>query len=75
VLGSEALVKIDDGDRGTRDGLPADLAVFIDDATAKLHFGQMIGDACLLAGREPGRPDLSSPPPGPGREAGDGRQR
>jgi hypothetical protein len=34
-------------DQGTRDGLLANLAALIEDATAKLAFGQMIADAYL----------------------------
>jgi PadR family transcriptional regulator, regulatory protein AphA len=42
VLECEALVKIAYADQGTRDGLLANLATLIEDATAKLHFGEMI---------------------------------
>ena len=34
-------------DQGTRDGLLANLTALIDDATAKLHFGQMIAQQYL----------------------------
>jgi PadR family transcriptional regulator, regulatory protein AphA len=47
ALECEALVKIAYADQGTRDGLLANLAALIDDATAKLQFGQMIADAYL----------------------------
>jgi PadR family transcriptional regulator, regulatory protein AphA len=42
VLECEALVKIAYADQGTREGLLANLAALIDDATAKLGFGDMI---------------------------------
>ena len=42
VLECEALVKIAYADHGTRDGLLANLTALIDDATAKLRFGEMI---------------------------------
>jgi len=47
VLECEALVKIAYADQGTRDGLLANLTALIDDATAKLHFGQMIAQQYL----------------------------
>ena len=52
VLECEALVKIAYADHGTRDGLLANLTSLIDEATAKLHFGEMIADA-YLEGRGP----------------------
>ena len=52
MLECEALVKIAYADQGTRDGLLANLAALIDDATAKLHFGEMIA-ASYLEGRGP----------------------
>ena len=52
VLECEALVKVAYADQGTRDGLLANLAALIDDATAKLHFGEMIANA-YLEGRGP----------------------
>jgi len=52
VLECEALVKVAYADQGTRDGLLANLAALIDDATAKLHFGEMIA-ASYLEGRGP----------------------
>jgi len=52
VLECEALVKVAYADQGTRDGLLANLAALIDDATAKLHFGEMIASA-YLEGRGP----------------------
>ena len=52
VLECEALVKIAYADQGTRDGLLANLAALIDDATAKLHFGEMIATS-YLEGRGP----------------------
>jgi PadR family transcriptional regulator AphA len=52
VLECEALVKIAYADQGTRDGLLANLAALIDDATAKLHFGEMIAQS-YLQGRGP----------------------
>jgi len=52
VLECEALVKIAYADHGTRDGLLANLTSLIDEATAKLHFGEMIA-ARNLAGRGP----------------------
>jgi PadR family transcriptional regulator AphA len=52
VLECEALVKIAYADQGTRDGLLANLAALIDDATAKLHFGEMIAQS-YLHGRGP----------------------
>jgi len=42
VLECQALVKIAYADHGTRDGLLANLTSLIDDATAKLRFGDMI---------------------------------
>src|SRR5580693_3781195 len=39
-------------DQGTRDGLLANLTALIDDATAKLHFGEMIATS-YLEGRGP----------------------
>ena len=47
MLECEALVKIAYADQGTRDGLLANLTALIDDATAKLHFGQMIAQQYL----------------------------
>ena len=47
VLECEALVKIAYADQGTRDGLLANLAALIEDATAKLHFGEMIATSYL----------------------------
>jgi PadR family transcriptional regulator, regulatory protein AphA len=52
VLECEALVKIAYADQGTRDGLLANLTALIDDATAKLHFGDMIARH-YLDGRGP----------------------
>jgi DNA-binding PadR family transcriptional regulator len=52
VLECEALVKVAYADQGTRDGLLANLAALIEDATAKLHFGEMIASA-YLEGRGP----------------------
>jgi DNA-binding PadR family transcriptional regulator len=52
VLECEALVKVAYADQGTRDGLLANLTALIDDATAKLHFGEMIASA-YLEGRGP----------------------
>jgi PadR family transcriptional regulator, regulatory protein AphA len=52
VLECEALVKIAYADHGTRDGLLANLAALVDDATAKLHFGEMIATS-YLEGRGP----------------------
>ena len=52
VLECEALVKIAYADQGTREGLLANLAGLIEDATAKLHFGEMITQAtCRAAAR------------------------
>jgi PadR family transcriptional regulator, regulatory protein AphA len=45
VLECEALVKVAYADQGARDGLLANLTALIDDATAKLHFGEMIAEA------------------------------
>ena len=42
VLECQALVKIAYADHGTREGLLANLTALIDDATAKLRFGDMI---------------------------------
>jgi PadR family transcriptional regulator, regulatory protein AphA len=47
VLECEALVKIAYADQGSRDGLLANLAALIDDATAKLAFGEMIAASYL----------------------------
>jgi PadR family transcriptional regulator, regulatory protein AphA len=52
VLECEALVKVAYADQGTRDGLLANLAALIDDATAKLHFGELIARQ-YLDGRGP----------------------
>ena len=52
LLECEALVKIAYADRGTREGLLANLAGLIEDATAKLHFGEMIAQS-YLQGRGP----------------------
>jgi PadR family transcriptional regulator, regulatory protein AphA len=52
VLECEALVKIAYADQGTREGLLANLAGLIEDATVKLHFGEMIADS-YLQGRGP----------------------
>lgn len=52
VLECEALVKVAYADQGTRDGLLANLAALIADATAKLHFGEMIARQ-YLDGRGP----------------------
>jgi PadR family transcriptional regulator AphA len=52
VLECEALVKIAYADQGTREGLLANLAGLIEDATAKLHFGEMIAQS-YLQGRGP----------------------
>jgi PadR family transcriptional regulator, regulatory protein AphA len=52
VLECEALVKVAYADQGTRDGLLANLTALIDDATAKLHFGEMIATS-YLEGRGP----------------------
>jgi PadR family transcriptional regulator, regulatory protein AphA len=52
VLECEALVKIAYADQGTREGLLANLAALIEDATAKLHFGEMIAES-YLRGRGP----------------------
>jgi PadR family transcriptional regulator, regulatory protein AphA len=52
VLECEALVKVAYADQGTREGLLANLTALIDDATAKLAFGEMIA-ASYLAGRGP----------------------
>ncbi len=50
VLECEALVKVAYADQGTRDGLLANLAALIDDATATLHFGEMIAASSLEGG-------------------------
>ena len=42
MLECQALVKIAYADHGTREGLLANLTALIDDATAKLRFGDMI---------------------------------
>ena len=47
ALECEALVKIAYADQGTRDGLLANLTALIDDATAKLAFGEMIATSYL----------------------------
>ena len=52
MLECEALVKIAYADQGTREGLLANLAALIDDATAKLRFGDMIARQ-LSQGRGP----------------------
>jgi PadR family transcriptional regulator AphA len=52
MLECEALVKIAYADQGTRDGLLANLTALIEDATAKLHFGEMIAES-YLQGRGP----------------------
>ena len=52
VLECEALVKVAYADQGIRDGLLANLTALIDDATAKLHFGEMIATS-YLEGRGP----------------------
>jgi hypothetical protein len=52
LLECEALVKIAYADLGSRDGLLANLTALIEDATAKLHFGEMIARQ-YLDGRGP----------------------
>jgi len=60
VLECQALVKIAYADQGTRDGLLANLAALIDDATAKLRFGDMIARQYLDGhGLDPERLPLS----------------
>ena len=50
VLECEALVKVAYADQGTREGLLANLTGLIEDAAAKLHFGEMIAQSYLQGG-------------------------